>query len=430
MNREVPSKQRLADEMKVAKRTQTRAIDAESDNYNTSDEANNTSDDEDTYTSDKENDFKMFQSFVNECKLDKCIEDLGILCGLMKYINEELQKWKERKLSIAVIGNSGTGKSSLINAIRGIKADEQGAAPVGITETTIEKKQYAVPGNENIILWDLPGVGTQTFKKEDYLKEMNIEQFDVFIIVSASRFSENEIWLAQHIVEQKIYMFFVRTKIDIDLQNEKRDHPDQYNKKKCLRKLKKEIQNNLDKGNILHSKRGIYLVSSAEREKFDFPNLQEKLNRELSFKRFAIRKILEKRLKERVADKRDIKKGKFRLHRVGVVVLGSFTDEITKSMYEACKKAFCLDNESLQMIAAELEIPLSDLKVRHLSFPTKNEQNFEKRMIRFVPLLEYTYRNVEYFDTQLNDVCDAFAKEEEELIGMRLAKLEKQLRPL
>ena len=39
-------------------------------------------------------------------------------------------------LNIAVTGETGAGKSSFVNAIRGLQDPDEGAAPTGVTETT------------------------------------------------------------------------------------------------------------------------------------------------------------------------------------------------------------------------------------------------------------------------------------------------------
>ena len=43
-------------------------------------------------------------------------------------------EWMNIPLNVAVIGNSGVGKSSFINAIRRLNADD-GAVPIGVKET-------------------------------------------------------------------------------------------------------------------------------------------------------------------------------------------------------------------------------------------------------------------------------------------------------
>merc|ERR1719272_407150 len=80
---------------------------------------------------------------------------------------------KSGKLNIAVAGNSGVGKSSFINFMRGMNIPSQeGYAKTGIAETTFEPKAFplcnkteggalqaalvGVPIRDSI--WDLPGV--------------------------------------------------------------------------------------------------------------------------------------------------------------------------------------------------------------------------------------------------------------------------------
>ena len=57
----------------------------------------------------------------------------GITGRLLNYVQSTEDKWKEIPLRIAIIGSSGSGKSSLINAIIHIEADDEGGAAVGIT---------------------------------------------------------------------------------------------------------------------------------------------------------------------------------------------------------------------------------------------------------------------------------------------------------
>jgi predicted GTPase len=55
---------------------------------------------------------------------------------------------------------SGVGKSTFINCLRGLEAEDEGAAKVGVVETTNEPTPYEHPDFSNLKIWDLPG---QTF---------------------------------------------------------------------------------------------------------------------------------------------------------------------------------------------------------------------------------------------------------------------------
>jgi len=66
--------------------------------------------------------------------------------------------------NVAITGNSGTGKSSLNNALRGLKPRDDGAAAVGVKETTLDPHGYDFePAGPEMRLWDLPGAGTPKF---------------------------------------------------------------------------------------------------------------------------------------------------------------------------------------------------------------------------------------------------------------------------
>ena len=90
-------------------------------------------------------------------------------------------------VNVAVVGISGVGKSSFINAVRGLSADDLGAAAVGVIETTTDVTAYAHPENPGVVLWDIPGVGTAQFPRADYLRLINVDRYDFFVIISATR---------------------------------------------------------------------------------------------------------------------------------------------------------------------------------------------------------------------------------------------------
>ncbi|WAR22796.1 TGTP2-like protein, partial [Mya arenaria] len=93
---------------------------------------------------------------------------------LREKLEQTINGWKNIQINIAVTGESGTGKSSFINSIRGLKADDLGAAEVGAVETTMEPTAYKHPDNPNLQVWDLPGVGTSSFTREKYFQKINL----------------------------------------------------------------------------------------------------------------------------------------------------------------------------------------------------------------------------------------------------------------
>ena len=105
------------------------------------------------------------------------------------------------------------GKSSFINKLLGLSPQHPGAAPVGVTETTLRPTAYRHPANNNVIFWDLPGIGTPNFPKAKYLQTVGFEKYDFFLILSENRFLENDKYLAQQIRESEKNFFFVKTKV-------------------------------------------------------------------------------------------------------------------------------------------------------------------------------------------------------------------------
>ncbi|XP_062863652.1 interferon-inducible GTPase 1-like [Trichomycterus rosablanca] len=167
-------------------------------------------------------------------------------------------------LDIAVTGETGSGKSAFINAIRGLSDDDEGAAETGVTETTTEPTPYQHPTMPNVTFWDLPGIGTTKFKAKDYPKKMQFARYDFFIIISSERFTENDILLTTEIKKQKKLFYFVRSKIDNDVNAEQSKK--NFNKKEMLSKIKQNCVKNLKE--IENPK--VFLISSRNVFAFDF----------------------------------------------------------------------------------------------------------------------------------------------------------------
>ena len=96
-------------------------------------------------------------------------------------------QYDPEKLHFAVCGNSGSGKSSLINAFRGLTNFDPGAAPTDIIETTMSVTRYPDPHDElphsRFIWFDVPGAGTLNVPSWQYFNEQGLFVFDIVILV-------------------------------------------------------------------------------------------------------------------------------------------------------------------------------------------------------------------------------------------------------
>lgn len=197
------------------------------------------------------------------------------LIGVKDMMMKKVNSWKKVKLSIAVIGGSGSGKSAYINAIRDLTADDEESADTGATETTNELKSYIHPQHPNLEFWDLPGVGTPSFPRETYLKQVNFQIYDFFFILSAARFTENDFWLAKSIQQSGRKFFFIRTKIDVAIQGEKLSKPKSFDERDVLQKIRSDCRKNLENCGLRNPT--VFLLSSFEKEIWDFKAAEEKL---------------------------------------------------------------------------------------------------------------------------------------------------------
>ena len=82
--------------------------------------------------------------------------------AIAKIMDRAVEEWKSSPLRVAVIGSSGSGKSSFINTFRGIPPSHPSAARVGVIETTLKVIKYQCQQHKDLVLYDVPGMGTCT----------------------------------------------------------------------------------------------------------------------------------------------------------------------------------------------------------------------------------------------------------------------------
>uniref|UniRef100_A0A8C9ZA83 IRG-type G domain-containing protein n=1 Tax=Sander lucioperca TaxID=283035 RepID=A0A8C9ZA83_SANLU len=260
------------------------------------------------------------------------------------------------QLNIGITGESGSGKSSFVNAFRGIhNKDEKRAAPTGVTETTTDPTPYPHPNHPNVTLWDLPGVGTTKFPADEYLKKVEFERFDFFIIISADRFREND---------KKFY--FVRSKIDHNIRDEEETQGSEFNEEETLKEIREDcIQGKSESPQV-------FLVSSRKLHLYDFPLLEKTLEEELpAHKKHVLLLALPNVSLEIIIKKKEALQAGIK-YRAAMSALGaavpvpglSFgTDMVmmvtTIRQYQV---TFGLDSASLQRLAQTAGLPLDELR--------------------------------------------------------------------
>ncbi|KAG6924478.1 immunity related GTPase cinema [Chelydra serpentina] len=222
---------------------------------------------------------KVFEEFMDLFKDKGQAEVVSIVQG-------ELESFESTMLNIAVTGETGAGKSSFINALRGLTAEDDGAAPTGVTETTTEPTVYPYPNHPNVRLWDLPGIGAPDFQPKTYLRKVNFKRYDFFVIIASERFKCNHAALAREIERMGKRFYFVRSKVDEDLRNEERDHPRTFSQERVLERLRMDCRKHLERAGISNPE--IFLLSSCEFTRYDAPALLKALQDDLpSLQRLA-----------------------------------------------------------------------------------------------------------------------------------------------
>ncbi|XP_072011039.1 interferon-inducible GTPase 5-like [Engystomops pustulosus] len=302
-------------------------------------------------------------------KVKSALED-GNLCEATERLSKSLKEIENAPLNIAITGESGTGKSTFVNAIRGMDDEEEGSAKTGVVETTMEPTPYTHPNYPNVTVWDLPGIGTPSFAANDYLKSVEFSRYDFFIILSSERFKLNDIDLAKAIQAMDKKFYFVRSKVDSDLQASEKRRKKTHNEENVLNEIRENCVTNLIKGGITEPK--VFLLSCLELDKFDFQEMQETLAKELpEHKRhiFLISlpnislPILEKK---RQALKKEIWKLATLSCAVATVPVPGLSVAcdigiLVKAMNNY-RKAFGLDEQSLEKLADKFGKDVSDLR--------------------------------------------------------------------
>jgi len=218
------------------------------------------------------------RDFVSEAEeLKKAFKSGGVEAG-RAWLHRKLDEWMQIPLNVAVIGRSGVGKSSFINAIKHVDADDEDGAPVDVNESTVsltEFRSYPHPSIPLLKFWDLPGVGTDRFPRQTYLPDIQVDRFDFFLLITADRFTEDDTWLGREFAKRNKKYFFVRTKVGVDISNNKKAHPKTHKEDDVVRDIRESTQEHLKENGCENVP--VFLIDSYKVNKFDFDLLEGRL---------------------------------------------------------------------------------------------------------------------------------------------------------
>lgn len=172
---------------------------------------------------------------------------------------KKITEFEETEVRCGLIGPSGSGKSSLINAIAGEKI-----ADVGVVETTNGPQPFSHKG---VSFVDLPGCGTKKWPKESYIRDLALTDYDCFLLITAHRFYENDAYLFRELTAMKKPCFIIRNMVDRAIADGKYDsgHTDV----ETMRIITEDIQSQLAPN---HPDR-VYLTSARKPTRYDLNRL-------------------------------------------------------------------------------------------------------------------------------------------------------------
>ena len=193
---------------------------------------------------------------------------------------KQLREYAEDKFHAAIAGAAGAGKSTLVNAFRGLRnstnrpSTSSGAvvAPAGgAAETTAQRGRYPDPNPARPIVWyDLPGGGTLDITGDgwEYFRTQGLYIFDFVVVLVDKRMLKLDLEILRHCEEYKVPCYIVRSNSDLyvlnvlqDLGYERSDtDPDHYSsaQEKFIADTRATVEKNLRQAGLKQQR--VYII--------------------------------------------------------------------------------------------------------------------------------------------------------------------------
>ena len=122
---------------------------------------------------------------------------------------------------------------------------------------------------------DLPSIGSPDIPDlSTFCEEVDLEDYDAFLIFTATRFTQNNFELAKKVKSLGKLFFLVRTKIDVDLKA--MTGKAAMDEKETLQKIRKSSVEKVK--DLISNEKEIFLISNYDKNKWDFSRLKNVVN--------------------------------------------------------------------------------------------------------------------------------------------------------
>ena len=140
---------------------------------------------------------------------------------------------------------------------------DDGAAEVDVLIEASTERKFIHPNNPRISFVELPNMGAPNFPESTYFEKVRLEKYDVFVILTSTRFTESDLQLARKVDEMGKPYLFIRTKVDCDLGERSGEKTAKHEK---IAEQRKRIMLEVN----IPSEQKIFLIDNYHKEKWDF----------------------------------------------------------------------------------------------------------------------------------------------------------------
>ncbi|XP_039105377.1 interferon-inducible GTPase 5-like [Hyaena hyaena] len=220
---------------------------------------------------------KILELWKDTSALQEAFE-AGDLPAVAAKLQATLHSLENARLDIGITGGTGSGKSTFVNAIRGLGDEDPNSACTGVVEMTVDPTPYPHPKYPNVVIWDLPGIGTPSFRADTYLQRVLLDRYDFFVIIASENFTAHHAHLACEILQRGKRFYLIRSKVDVDIASRSRQ-PSTFSKERVLSQIREDCGQRLTAEGLKDPK--VFLLSMFELGKYDFHLLEELMVKDL-----------------------------------------------------------------------------------------------------------------------------------------------------